>query len=221
MRPLLERPPDTFIIALDRRPSNGVAIGVLIRQRKTVRDVPIVFAGGTRESVSAARRLLPDARYTRWGSVTGAVSAASGRAHRKLAVPGTMDGYSGTPLARKLGIRGGLDIALLGAPDDFESTLGDLPEGVRLRREARGAPDLVLVFTKSRAELQRRLPVARRLAGTRGNMWLAWPKKTSGVHTDLNFDVVQKLGLGTGMVDFKICAIDATWSGLRFGQKKS
>lgn len=221
MRPLLQRPPDVFVIDLNRRPSNGVGIGVLARQRKATREVPIVFAGGDRAAVAGARKVLPDATFTTWGRVRSAIKTALGKTAKKLAVPGTMDGYSGTPLARKLGIRAGIDVVLLGAPDDFEQTLGELPEGARVRRQARGAPDLVLLFTRSRAELQRRLPAARKLVGTKGNMWLTWPKKSSGVETDLSFDVVQKLGLATGMVDFKICAVDATWSGLRFGQKKS
>jgi hypothetical protein len=221
MRPLLLRPPDVFVIDLGRRPSNGVGIGVLVRQRKATRQVPIVFAGGARAAVAGARKVLPDAAYSTWGRVRDVVNTTLRKAPKKPAVPGTMDGYSGTPLARKLGIRAGLDVVLLGAPDDFEQMLGALPEGVRLRRQARGAPDLVLLFTRSRAELQRRLPAARKLVGTKGNMWLTWPKKSSGVETDLSFDVVQKLGLATGMVDFKICAVDATWSGLRFGQKKS
>lgn len=221
MRPLLQRPPEAFVIDLNRRPSNGVGIGVLVRQRKATRGVPIVFAGGDRAAIAGARRVLPDAAFTTWGRVRGAIKAALGKTPKKLAVPGTMDGYSGTPLARKLGIRAGVDVVLMGAPDDFEHTLGELPEGARVRRQARGAPDLVLLFTTSRAQLQRRLPAARKLVGTKGNMWLTWPKKSSGVETDLSFDVVQKLGLATGMVDFKICAVDAIWSGLRFGQKKS
>ena len=221
MRPLVQRPPDVFVIDLSRRPSQGVGIGVFVRQRKATRKVPVVFAGGDRDGVAGARKVLPDAGFTTWGRVRAAVQSALAKTPEKLAVPGTMNGYSGTPLARKLGFRAGLDVVLLGAPDDFEHTLGKLPESVRIRRQARGKADLVLLFTKSRAELQRRLPAARKLVGTTGNMWLTWPKKSSGVATDLNFDVVQKLGLSTGMVDFKICAVDATWSGLRFGQKKS
>lgn len=181
----------------------------------------LLFVGGDRDAQASARRVLPDARYTTWGRLSSTLKSALGGARKKLAVPGTMDGYSGTPLARKLGIRADTDVVLLGAPDDFERTLGALPPNARVRRQARGSPDLVLAFAKSSAELKRRLPTARKLVGTTGNMWLAWPKKASGLETDLDFGVVQKAGLKTGMVDFKICAIDATWSGLRFGQKKS
>ena len=125
-------------------------------------------------------------------------------------------GYSGTPLPKKLGIREGARVAVVSAPDGFARVLKPLPTGVQLRTGARGRCDVVLYFVTRRAELTRRFPSVGRALETDGGLWVAWPKKTSGVATDLVFDAVQEIGLDAGLVDNKVCAIDATWSGLRF-----
>jgi hypothetical protein len=123
---------------------------------------------------------------------------------------------SGTPLPRKLGIREGSLVALLGAPADFKATLGDLPAGVGIGRAGRGPYDLIILFTKRRAQLERELArLAPRLRAD-GGLWIAWPKKSSGVGTDLDQSAVMEVGLATGLVDDKVAAIDETWSGLRF-----
>jgi hypothetical protein len=125
-------------------------------------------------------------------------------------------GYSGTPLPKKLGIREGSRVAVVSAPDGFTRVLAPLPDGAQLRADARGRCDVVLFFVTRRAELARRFPSFVRALETDGGLWVAWPKKTSGVATDLVFDAVQKVGLGAGLIDNKVCAIDGTWSGLRF-----
>ena len=130
--------------------------------------------------------------------------------------PQYMAGYSKTPLAKKLGLRPGSRVALMGAPPDFDRVLVPLPDGVRLSRRARGAMDVIVLFSKRAAELARKLPAARKALDEAGGLWVAWPKKTARVPTDLDFDVVQRAGLSLGLVDNKICAIDETWSGLRF-----
>jgi hypothetical protein len=125
-------------------------------------------------------------------------------------------GSSGTPLPRTLGIREHSRVAVISAPEGFESALGPLPAGVQLRTSARGRLDIVVFFVTRRAELARRFPSFVRALEPDGGLWVAWPKKTSGVCTDLAFDSVQQIGLATGLVDNKVCAIDKTWSGLRF-----
>ncbi|HEX9993978.1 MAG TPA: DUF3052 family protein [Acidimicrobiales bacterium] len=127
----------------------------------------------------------------------------------------TPAGYSGTPLPRKLGIKEGSTLALLGAPDGLAALLEPLPAGVLLRRSTRGTADVILLFTTSRDDLARRLPAAQRALHPDGGLWVAWPKKASGVATDLTENVVRELGLAAGLVDNKVCAIDETWSGLR------
>ena len=127
-----------------------------------------------------------------------------------------MAGYSGTPLPRKLGIKPGHRVLALGAPEGFvDGTLGELPDGVALRTTARGTADVIVSFHDRRAELARRMPRLRQLMEPAAGLWIAWPKRASGVATDLTEDVVRELALANRLVDNKVCAIDETWSGLR------
>jgi hypothetical protein len=131
-------------------------------------------------------------------------------------VSGAAAGYSGTPLARKLGLKPDHRVALLGAPGGFADTLGELPPGVTVSSRARGSFDVIVAFFVERSALQRRLPALRSALDPAGGLWLAWPKRSSGVSTDLGDGVVRELGLSAGLVDNKVCAIDGVWSGLRF-----
>jgi len=125
-------------------------------------------------------------------------------------------GYSGTPLVRKLGVRPGARLGLIGPPDGFDATLGELPPGVRVRRRlAGGAFDVIVAFHARRAALERRLPALAGALDPAGGLWIAWPKRASGVPSDVTEDVVRTLGLAAGLVDNKVCAVDAVWSGLR------
>jgi hypothetical protein len=138
-----------------------------------------------------------------------------------------MVGYSGTPLAKKLGIKPESLVALLGAPSDFERQLSGLPEGVRFTTRAAGTPDLVIWFATSRRHLDEsasevaRLVAAGRAGRPGSGLWIAWPKKASGVVSDLTEDIVRRAGLAHDLVDYKVCAIDATWSGLKFARRRS
>jgi hypothetical protein len=125
-------------------------------------------------------------------------------------------GYSGTPLPRKLGIKPGTRLALVGAPADLETALGELPPDVVVRRRAQGPCDVIVAFFTRGVELERRLPALKRALHSDGGLWLAWPKGSSGVQTDLGEGAVRAAGLAAGLVDNKVCAIDETWSGLRF-----
>ncbi len=126
-----------------------------------------------------------------------------------------MAGYSGTPLAKKLGIREGDRVGLLGAPDGLRAALEPLPARVRITEQARGTLDVVVSFHDRRAELERRIPTLLRVLDVDGGLWMAWPKKSSGVPTDLTEDVQREIWLPRGLVDTKVCAIDDVWSGLR------
>ncbi len=125
-------------------------------------------------------------------------------------------GYSGTPLPRKLGIKPGARLALLDAPKGFDTTLGELPPGVGIRRRVKGPLDVIVAFCLRRAELEPRLASLAAALDPAGGLWIAWPKRASGVATDLTDTVVRELGLAAGLVDNKVCAIDEVWSGLRF-----
>ncbi len=126
-----------------------------------------------------------------------------------------MAGYSGTPLPKKLGIREGSRLALLNAPDGLDEALGGLPEGVTTRTTARGRSDVIVCFVTSRADLERRFGALKRALEVDGGLWIAWPKRSSGVPSDMTEDVAREISLANGLVDNKVCAIDETWSGLR------
>ncbi len=127
-------------------------------------------------------------------------------------------GYSGTPLPKKLGIKPGATVLLVGAPRGWEPTLGELPDDVVVRRGPIAKADTILWFAGSTKELRAGVKMAAR--AFEGGLWIAWPKKASGVATDLTEDVVRTTAIAAGLVDFKVCAIDATWSGLRFARAK-
>lgn len=124
-------------------------------------------------------------------------------------------GYSATPLARKLGVAPGTTVALLDRPDGLGPLLAPILADVSVRDDLRARCDLVLLFATRRAGLRRRLPAAGRAVFPDGAIWVCWPKRSSGVATDMTEDVVRELALPRGLVDNKVCAVDDTWSGLR------
>ncbi len=128
-------------------------------------------------------------------------------------------GYSGKPLIKKLGIKPGTTLTLLGEPQDFLKMLGGLPDNLKIKKTALGDRDLTIWFPRNAAELKRRI---KSIAGDihDGGLWIAWPKKSAAVKTDLTQDMVRELGLKQGIVDYKICAIDETYSGLKFANRK-
>lgn len=129
-------------------------------------------------------------------------------------------GYSGTPLAKKLGIKEGHVVALLNGPDDLDDLLDPLPPDVTFRTNARAKADIVMLFTKSRAEFERRIDGLGRMIYPNAMIWICWPKRASKVPTDMTEDVVRAVVLPKGLVDVKVCAIDATWSGLKVVWRK-
>ena len=131
-----------------------------------------------------------------------------------------MSGYSGTPLPDKLGFKPGHNVCYVNAPHGFDELLGDLPAGTRLQDGLSGQLDLIVCFVTSRRLFEQRLPALRRALAPAGMLWIAWPKKSSGVTTDMTEDVVRAVALPTGLVDTKVCAIDETWSGLRLVIRK-
>lgn len=128
-----------------------------------------------------------------------------------------MAGYSQTPLPQKLGIKPAQRLALIGSPKGFETTLGDLPAKVRVQKNLTGkAPlDVAVVFVTRRSKLEQQLAAIRPRLTPAAGLWVAWPKKSSGVSTDITEGTIREVALPTGLVDNKVCAIDDTWSGLR------
>jgi hypothetical protein len=127
-------------------------------------------------------------------------------------------GYSGTPLVRKLGIKPGQAVAVLGAPAGW--SIPDLPGGVVTTTTARGPFDVLVAFFERRADLERRLPALMRCIAPDGGLWVAWPRRAAGHESDLTDSVLRAIVLPTGLVDVKVAALDEDWSGLRFVWRK-
>ena len=214
-------PPDAVVLDLGRLPSHGRATALYLRQTKATRGVPLVFVEGDPQKTEAVRALVPDAEFTTWRGIRGAVTRALRAPPKDPVVPRSTSGYSGTPLPKKLGVKPGDRVALIDAPQGFEATLGALPEGAELRRGSRGTAQVVVVFAGTRAALAKRFAAAERSVAEGGRFWIAWPKKTSALARDLSEDAVRALGLGRGWVDYKVCAVDADWSGLCFARKRA
>ena len=220
LKSLRTDPPDALLIDLGRLPSHGRDVGVAMRQTKATRGIPLVFVDGDPAKVRRVRQLLPDAVFTEWPNIQPSLRKAIANPPPQPVVPeSALAGYSGTPLPRKLGIKPGYAVATPGAPDDFQETLGELPENVVLRRRVQGRCDLVVWFVGSRRQLRQRVQRYGKKAGA-GGLWICWPKKASGVTSDLSELVVRETGLANGLVDYKIASIDQTWSGLRFTRRK-
>jgi hypothetical protein len=220
LRRLLEKPIDAIVIDLSRRPSLGRDIGLALRSRKTSRYIPIVFVDGEPDKLARVKTVLPDAVFTEWPKIGTAIKAAIKNRPANPLVPNIMAGYSGTPLLKKLGIKAGTVVALVNAPDGFERALDPLPDGVLIKEDLRGKTDLVILFASRMADIYEQFPRTERSLNDGGRLWIAWPKQASGVKTDVTQPAVREFGLAAGWVDFKICAIDETWSGLAFARRK-
>ena len=126
-----------------------------------------------------------------------------------------MAGYSGKSVVQKLGIKPGFRIFVDGAPASYAAMIGELPADVALAARLRGPLDMVHMFAMQAAALRKKLPAGREAIAPDGMVWVSWPKKSSGVATDVTEDVVRNTALSLGLVDVKVCAIDDTWSGLK------
>lgn len=129
-------------------------------------------------------------------------------------------GYSGTPLLQKLGVKEGSRMAIVDGPRGFVDSLPGLPAGANLVEGGTSEADVIVVFVMSRVELRAMDRVMKRMPPGGGMLWVAWPRKSSKIHTDLNENVIREVGLRAGLVDTKVCAIDETWSGLRFSRRR-
>lgn len=220
LRDLRAHPPAAVVIVLSRLPSQGRDVAMAIRHSRATRSLPLVFAGGDPAKVSRIRAQIPEAVYTSTGRLPGALKLAIAHPREVTVVPrSSLEGYSGTPLVKKLGIREGSVVALIGAPRGFEASLGVLPEGAILRRRRGGRRDLTIWFARSMKDLEAGIRSLAPAAGG-GAIWIAWPKKTSSLVSDLTQTEVRRIGLASGLVDYKVCAIDATWSGLLFTRRR-
>jgi hypothetical protein len=220
LRKLGQLPPDAVVIDLGRLPAQGRDVGITLRTTARSRHTPLVFVDGAQDKVERAQQVLPDAVYCRRSDMARSIEQAVAHPPKNPVVPeSNFAGYSGTPLPKKLGIKAGTALALVAAPNDIEETLGKLPDDTTVIRTPQAGADVTLWFLNSLTDLEREIPGMAEIAGN-GRLWICWPKKTSGIATDVTQNEVRSRGLAAGLVDFKICAIDATWSGLCFTRRK-
>jgi hypothetical protein len=213
--------PSIVLIDLDRLPSYGREVAVALRQSKTTRHLPIVFAGGVQEKVARIRQELPDAFFTDWKNAAAALKRATKNAPADPVQPiSHMERYAGTSLVKKLGFKLKMKVALLGPPDAFEGTLGELPEGVELQTKVTRQTELVLWFVRSRLELESEMEYLSARLPEGSSVWIIHPKQASRYKVDFNQNDVRVAGLAADLVDYKVCAVDADWSGLKFARKK-
>ena len=209
--------PDAIVIDLSRIPSHGREVAHSVRGRKSTRHVPLVFVDGEPEKVERTKQLLPDATYTTWGRIKTALPKAIARPPANPVIPDHNAAW-GKSTAEKLGAKPGFKIALLASPKGFADSLKPWPAKVAFTARPESTVDLFLCFARSRQELQAHL-LALNVAD-RQTAWLLWPKKASGVKSDLDGNVVRNTGLAAGWVDYKVCSVDATWSALAFKRRR-
>jgi len=213
--------PAVILIDLDDRPSHGHAVAILLRSSKSVCHIPIVFAGGKQDKLERIRREIPGAFFTAWPAVARSLQKALKSPPVVAKLKPYMERYSGSSLVKKLGFKPNMKAALLGAPEGFEEQLGDLPEGVDFQTKLTRETQMAIWFVRSRLELESEtLYFAARLPeGV--SIWIVYPKQTSRHKVDFTQMDVRRAGLATGLVDYKICAVDKDWTGLKFARKKT
>jgi CheY-like chemotaxis protein len=217
----LQRSPSAVLIDLDRLPSHGREVAIVLRNSKSTRYIPIVFAGGLAEKVDRVRRELPDAVFTDWKKVATAVKKAMNRGPAEPVQPlAHMQRYARSSLVKKFGFKPGMKVAVLAAPDDFEEKLRELPEGVELQPKVTRATALAVWFVRSRRELGADLEYLIARLPERGGLWIVHPKQTGRYRMDFNQRDVMAAGFAAGLAGCKVCAVDADWSGLMFRRKK-
>jgi hypothetical protein len=218
---LKEDPPAVMLIDLDRLTSHGLAVAIMLRTSKSMRHLPIVFAGGVEEKVKRVRADVPDGIFTDWAGAVDAVKRALKKAPTIFAQPVPyMQQWAGSPLAKKLDLKSGVKAALIGAEEGFVELLGDLPEDVELVARITAQTKLVLWFVRASHEIA----AAFELAGARMpdgcSVWIIYPKKAGRYRVDFNQNDIRLTGIEAGFVDYKICAVDADWSGMKFARRK-
>jgi hypothetical protein len=216
-----DNPPAVILIDLDRLPSHGRAVAIVVHSGKSTRHIPMVFAGGQETKVKTAKEQAPWGIFTDWPGAPAALKKALKRP--ALTGPGKsyMQHYAGSSLVKKLGFKPDMRAALLGAPEDFESQLGELPEGVEFEAKMGPRTKMAIWFVRSLCELAEEAEYLSARLPEGASLWIVYPKQTSRFKVDFTQYDVRATGLAAGLVDYKICAVDSEWTGLKFARKKS
>jgi hypothetical protein len=209
--------PEALVIDLSRSPASGRQLAYAIRNTKYTRQIPLIFVDGEPEKVEAIRVTLPDAVYTSLKRVAAGIRTASRLRLTNPATPPTvMELYGHRPTAQKLGIKEGSTVGVYDAPRDYAAVLGDLPPNVELEEEPDSIHPVTLWFVRDPREYQAGLRRKSAIA-SRTKLWVIWQK---GATNGLTGNFVREAALGAGLVDYKICAVNARWSGMVFAARK-
>lgn len=212
-------PPEVIVIDLSRLPSHGCETAIALRNAKYGRGIPFVFSGGAAEKVESVRRQFPQEQFADPDGIGAAIKTAIRNGVQAAPPVAMMDRWAGRTVAQKLGIAEGMAVAVLNAPRDYASVVGPLPEGASLEEEPAVPLPLTLQFVADLREYQAVIPSLRRLAG-RTRLWILWRKGGTGEFR-LTDKLVREFALEAGLVDYKICALGAPWSGMLFAVRKA
>ena len=216
-----EAMPDAVVIDLDRMPSFGREVGIMLRTSKTTRHLPLIFAGGPAEKIARIKDDLPDATFTSWEKIAGAIRSAM--AHPPLApIKPTphMERWDASSLVKKLGIKDGMQIAVLGDFDEMAEIIGELPQEAAFVKKFTAETKLALYVVKSESEVARAFEHAMARLPVAGSLWIIHPKQSKKRSVDFNQNDVRELGLAHGFVDYKVCSVNNDWSGLKFARRR-
>lgn len=213
-------PPDAIVISLDRLPSQGRDVALAIRLNKETRKIPLLFVGGAAAKVARVKASLPDAGYASWNEVGDALrrSISSPPAH-PVVPPSVLAAYAESTLVKKLTLRPDSVVSLIDAPDDFAEWLVSLAPEVQLEDRPNPKCNLLFWFVRSAIELDRDIDRMARLVRT-GSLWILWPKRSAGGDPSLSPDRLRTAAMALGLVDYKVCSVDKTWSALLFTRRK-
>jgi CheY-like chemotaxis protein len=214
--------PSVALIDLDRLPSHGREVAITLRGSKSTRHIPIVFAGGVDEKVARLKAELPDAVFTSWEKIARALKKAiASPPVEPVQLTPHMQRWSNSSLTRKLGISANMKVALIGGDEDgMAEIIGELPEGASLSMRIVAGTELLLYVVHSLRELDAALDHAQSHLPAGASFWIIHPKTAAKLHIDFNQNDVRELALGRNFVDYKVCSVDAQWSGLKFARRK-
>jgi hypothetical protein len=215
MRKWRNDPPWAFVIDLSRLPAHGREIAIVLRQSAKTRHIPIVFSDGAAEKVKLIRNLLPDATYCSSNELVKILKNLS-PVHNPVQPPSIMNRYASRTAAQKLGITEGGTLTVVDPPRNVTNVIGELPSRVEFV-EQDGA--VTLCFVHSADDLRAVMSRVRSLA-TQSKLWFLWRKKNARDHAGVTEQLVRETGVDLGLVDYKICSVDSTWSAMLFARRK-
>jgi CheY-like chemotaxis protein len=221
LKKMRNNPPAVVVIDLSRLPSQGRDMAINIRHAKATRNIPTVFVEGDEQKVNQVKTHVPDALYTDYKQIQTALKEAIAHPPKVTTIPKTIfEPYQHAPLSKKLGIKPNITLTPIDPPKDFTKTLGELPRSVRIQEQLSEKSDLIILFAETPKDLQNRMAKIVVELSPKGKLWIAWRKKASEIATRVTQPTVRKAGLALGLVDYKVCSIDTTWTGLLFTRRR-